>query len=71
VLYRDEFSRQFTIELLGFFDVHQSTEIVKSGDYSPFSTYDGFTPVMSPLFVMALVYRKFKAVNYKISFLIF
>ena len=62
--------------IVGFFGVHHLIEIIKSGDYSSFLTYDGFISIIGPLFpivlvleiVMALVLRKFKAVNYKISF---
>lgn len=62
--------------IIGFFGVNHFIEIVKSGDYRSFLTYDGFTSIIRPLFPIvlvleigaALVFRKFKAVNYKISF---
>jgi sterol desaturase/sphingolipid hydroxylase (fatty acid hydroxylase superfamily) len=61
---------------VGFFGVHHIIEIIKSGDYSSLLTYDGFISIIGPLFpivlvleiVMALILRKFKAVNYKIPF---
>ncbi|MGV8877708.1 MAG: sterol desaturase family protein [Sphingobacteriaceae bacterium] len=62
--------------IIGFFGVHHFIEIIKSGDYSSFLTYNGFISIIGPLFpivlvleiAVALVYRKFKAVDYKISF---
>jgi sterol desaturase/sphingolipid hydroxylase (fatty acid hydroxylase superfamily) len=62
--------------MVGFFGVHHIIEIIKSGDYSSLLTYDGFISIIGPLFpivlvleiVMALILRKFKAVNYKIPF---
>ncbi len=64
---------------VGFFGVEQFIKIVKSGDYSSFLTYDGFISIIGPLFpivmvleiIMALILKKFKAINYKISFFSF
>jgi sterol desaturase/sphingolipid hydroxylase (fatty acid hydroxylase superfamily) len=62
--------------ITGFFGIDEFIKIVKSGDYTSLLTYDGFISIIRPLFpivlvleiFMALVLRKFKAVNYKISF---
>ena len=62
--------------IIGFFGVDQFIKIVKSGNYNSFLTYDGFTSILVPLFPIvlvleiftALILKKFKAINYKISF---
>jgi sterol desaturase/sphingolipid hydroxylase (fatty acid hydroxylase superfamily) len=62
--------------VIGFFGISRFLETLNSGDYSKFLTYDGITSIIGPLFpivlvielVSALLYRKFKAVDYKIPF---
>ncbi len=62
--------------VIGFFGINQFIKIVNSGDYSSFLTYDGFISIIGPLFpivlvleiVVALVIRKYKAIDYKIPF---
>ncbi|NQX53259.1 sterol desaturase family protein [Pedobacter panaciterrae] len=62
--------------VIGFFGIGNFIKIVNSGDYSSFLTYDGFTSIIGPLFpivlvieiLTALILRKFKAIDYKISF---
>ncbi|HEV8083917.1 MAG TPA: sterol desaturase family protein [Chitinophagaceae bacterium] len=62
--------------IIGFFGIEEFIRIIKSGDYSSFLTYKGFISIIGPLFpivlvaevLMALLYKKFKAIDYKISF---
>lgn len=58
----------------GFFGVEQFIKILNSGNYSAFLTYDGIVSLIAPLFpivlvleiLTALLYKKFKALDYKI-----
>lgn len=62
--------------IIGFFGVEQFIRIIKSGDYTSFLTYQGFVSILGPLFpitlvieiIVALVYKKFKVIEYKIPF---
>ncbi|MEO5893204.1 MAG: sterol desaturase family protein [Ferruginibacter sp.] len=62
--------------LTGFFGINELIKIIKSGDYSSFLTYKGIVSIIGPLFpivlvveiLVALLYKKFKAIDYKISF---
>jgi hypothetical protein len=62
--------------LYGFFGVEQFIKILNSGNYSAFLTYDGIVSVIAPLFpivlvmeiLTALLYKKFKALDYKIGY---
>ena len=62
--------------LIGFFGLKQLLKIIASGDYRSFSTYDGFISIIRPLFpvvlifeiIVGLIYKKFKVINFKISF---
>lgn len=62
--------------LIDFFGVQQLIEIVKSGQYKALLTQDGILAVARPLFpvllfleiVKALLFKSFKAIDYKISF---
>jgi undecaprenyl pyrophosphate phosphatase UppP len=57
--------------IFGFFGINQFIKIINSGDYSSFLTYEGFISIIGPLFpivlvleiVVALVFRKFKAID--------
>jgi sterol desaturase/sphingolipid hydroxylase (fatty acid hydroxylase superfamily) len=61
---------------VGFFGVADITRIIKSGDYSALTTYKGIIAVIGPLFpiilvveiFVAMLYRKLKLIDYKISF---
>ncbi len=65
--------------LIGFFGVEQLIKILKSGNYHFFLTADGFFSIIRPLFPMVLfleiigasLYKKFKVIDYKISFFSF
>src|SRR6195952_4492021 len=62
--------------IVGFFGVEDLIKIIKSGDYSSFLTYKGIVSIIGPLFpivlvveiLVALLFKKFKAIDYKISF---
>jgi sterol desaturase/sphingolipid hydroxylase (fatty acid hydroxylase superfamily) len=62
--------------IVGFFGIEDLIKIIKSGDYSPFLTYKGIVSIIGPLFpivlvvevLVALLFKKFKAIDYKISF---
>jgi sterol desaturase/sphingolipid hydroxylase (fatty acid hydroxylase superfamily) len=61
---------------IDFFSLHDIREILQSGDYSSLKTLKGIFAAIGPLFpivlvfefLVACVYRKFKVVDYKISF---
>ncbi|MEO6288952.1 MAG: sterol desaturase family protein [Ginsengibacter sp.] len=61
---------------VNFFGIEGLLKIIKSGNYSSFLTYDGILTLVRPLFpllllieiIKALVFRKFKLPDYKISF---
>jgi len=65
--------------LTGFFGVEQLIKMLKSGNYHSFLTSDGFFAIIRPLFPLvlvleiigALLYKKFKVIDYKISFFSF
>src|SRR5258705_4838099 len=62
--------------VIEFFGLDRLLKIIISEDYSSLLTYDGFLSVISPLFpllllieiIKALLFRKFKAIDYKIPF---
>ena len=62
--------------IVGFFGIEDVIKIIKSGDYSSFLTYKGIVSIIGPLFpivlvvevLVALLFKKFKAIDYKISF---
>lgn len=59
-----------------FFGVRQLLEILRSGNYQAFLTWEGFSSIIRPLFPVVLVleiisatlYKKFKVIDYKIPF---
>jgi sterol desaturase/sphingolipid hydroxylase (fatty acid hydroxylase superfamily) len=65
--------------LIGFFGVKDFLKILNSGNYKTFLTSDGFFSIIRPLFPLvlvleilgALLYKKFKVLDYKISFFSF
>ena len=62
--------------LIDFFGANELIKIVSSGNYREILTYDGILAVFRPVFpllllvelVKALIFRKFKAIDYKIPF---
>ncbi len=66
-------------ELTGFFGINHWIEMYSANDYSSLSTLDGFRGAIGPLIplilvievVRALVYKKFRIEDYKITFTIF
>jgi len=63
-------------EIKNFFGFGSLLEIVETGNYGQFLTYDGFTALMRPFIPILLVleiiragfYKRFKVIDYKISF---
>src|SRR5690349_340040 len=61
---------------INFFGVRQLLDVFHSGDYSKLLTKDGILWLVQPLFpvllvleiIKAAIFRKFKAVDYKIPF---
>ncbi len=66
-------------EILGFLRISQAWEILKTGDYSVFTTYDGIRAFISPIIplllifelILGLIYKKSDTKVYKINFLIY
>ena len=66
-------------ELIGFLGISQAWEILKSGDYSAFKTYDGVVALIYPIIplllllelALGLIYKKPHARVYKVNFLIY
>lgn len=69
----------FYNEVVGFLGITQALDILKSGDYAAFSTYDGIVSLIYPIIplllilelVLGLVYKKPQAKVYKVNFLIY
>ncbi|MEP2059368.1 MAG: sterol desaturase family protein [Maribacter litoralis] len=66
-------------EVIGFLGISQAWEILQSGNYSTFTTYDGVVSLIYPIiplllileFILGLVYKKPDTKVYKINFLIY
>ncbi len=66
-------------ELVGFLGIVQLMEILDTGDYSKFRTYDGITSLIYPIIplllilelILGLIYKKPQAKVYKVNFLIY
>lgn len=66
-------------EVVGFLGINQALELLQTGDYSVFSTYDGVVSLIYPLiplllileFILGLVYKKPNTKVYKVNFLIY
>ena len=66
-------------EVFGFLGISQAWEIIKSGDYSAFRTYDGIKSLIYPLIpllvllelILGLAYKKPQTKVYKVNFLIY
>jgi sterol desaturase/sphingolipid hydroxylase (fatty acid hydroxylase superfamily) len=71
-----DFLNVFTDWVIRFFNIHELINIIKSGDYTAFLTYKGIVSIIGPIIpivlvfeiLVALLYKKFKAIDYKISF---
>ncbi len=69
----------FLEEIIGFFGITQALEILKSGDYSAFKTYEGVASLIYPIipllllleFIAGLIYKKPQIKVYKVNFLIY
>ena len=66
-------------EVIGFLGINQAWEILTSGDYETFKTYDGVLALIYPIipllvileFALGLVYKKPQTKVYKVNFLIY
>ena len=66
-------------ELLGFLRISQAWAILKAGDFSSFTTYDGIRAFVIPVIplllilesILGIIYKKPQAKVYKITFLIY
>lgn len=66
-------------EIIGFLGISQAWEILKTGDYSAFRTYDGIVALIYPLIpllvilelILGLIYKKPDTKVYKVNFLIY
>ncbi|MDC6405587.1 MULTISPECIES: sterol desaturase family protein [Maribacter] len=66
-------------EIIGFLGISQAWEIIKSGEYSSFRTFEGVQSLIFPIipllvlleFVLGLVYKKPQTKVYKVNFLIY
>ena len=66
-------------EVFGFLGISQAWEIIKSGNYSAFRTYDGIKSLIYPIIpllvllelILGLAYKKPQTKVYKVNFLIY
>ena len=66
-------------EIIGFLGIAQAWEILKTGDYSAFRTYDGVVSLIYPIIpllvilelLLGLIYKKPQTKVYKVNFLIY
>ncbi len=66
-------------ELIGFLGIGQVIEILNTGDYSKFRTYQGITSLIYPIIplllilelILGLIYKRPQAKVYKVNFLIY
>ena len=66
-------------EIIGFLGISQAWEILKTGDYSAFRTYEGIVSLIYPLIplllilelILGLIYKKPHTKVYKVNFLIY
>jgi len=71
-----EFLKDVGDWFVGFFGIHDLIEVARTGNYRSILSSDGFFWIVRPLFpilllleiIKALVFRKFKAIDYKIPF---
>ncbi|MDA8871541.1 sterol desaturase family protein, partial [Flavobacteriaceae bacterium] len=73
-----EFIENIWNEIVGFFGVRQFLEILTTGSYEKFLTYDGIVSLIIPIIplliflelILGLVYKKPQTKVYKVIFLI-
>lgn len=66
-------------EVIGFLGISQALEILKTGNYSSFRTYEGIVSLIYPIipllllleFILGIVYKKPQTKVYKVNFLIY
>ena len=66
-------------EIIGFLGITDVWDILKSGDYSSFKTYDGVVALIRPIIpllvllelILGLIYKKPQSKVYKVNFLIY
>ena len=66
-------------EIVGFLGISQVLEILRSGDFTKFTTYDGIVSLIYPIIpllillelVLGLIYKNPQAKVYKVNFLIY
>ena len=74
-----EFLETIYNEILNFLGISNAWEIIKSGDYAAFRTYEGIKSLIYPLIpllvllelILGLVYKKPQTKVYKVNFLIY
>lgn len=74
-----EFLQTLFNEVIGFLGISQALEILRSGDYSSFTTYDGIVSLIYPIIplliilelILGLIYKKPQTKVYKVNFLIY
>ncbi|KAB5491790.1 sterol desaturase family protein [Flagellimonas hadalis] len=74
-----EFLQTLFNEVIGFLGISQALEILRSGDYSSFTTYDGIVSLIYPIIplllllelILGLIYKKAQTKVYKVNFLIY
>ncbi|MGB5555514.1 MAG: sterol desaturase family protein, partial [Flavobacteriaceae bacterium] len=66
-------------EIIGFLGISQAWEILKTGNYAAFRTYDGIASLVYPIIplllvlelILGFIYKKPQAKVYKVNFLIY
>ena len=66
-------------EIIGFLGISQALDLLKTGDYSIFKTYDGIVSLIYPIIplllllelILGFIYKKPQAKVYKVNFLIY
>ena len=74
-----EFLQTLYNEVIGFLGISQASEILRSGDYASFTTYDGIVSLIYPIIplllilelILGFIYKKPQAKVYKVNFLIY
>lgn len=74
-----EFLQTLFNEVIGFLGISQALEILRSGNYSSFTTYDGIVSLIYPIIplliilelILGLIYKKPQTKVYKVNFLIY
>lgn len=74
-----EILEAFYNEITGFLGITQAWEILKTGDYAVFTTYDGIVSLIYPIIplllilelILGLIYKRPQAKVYKVNFLIY